>query len=289
MQDSNIFGFDYKETKLQNGDGSDSIWSSIQGEDGKLIHCKKKTYEMIQTDAVSHIARAFQEEGFEVAPYIHRNGEVIGLNVFLGDRMTQVGQKKYNAFIKIPNNGGGRGFLMIREIVAICGNGMVFTKSKQKDKSIKIPHSVDYPAALKLMKEAVTQFMTMVSEIEQNDRFMLEEELTNVDILKKLNKWFYEVEMPLSHKKDMSFNQFRELLVTDPQSIKSIDRYNEVMVALELEKGYNEQLSRGLSMYTVFATLTNYLSRRVEASGSKAAIEIQQERVSRKISEYDLV
>ena len=118
---------------------------------------------------------------------------------------------------------------------------------------------------------------------------MLEEELTNVDILKKLNKWFYEVEMPLSHKKDMSFNQFRELLVTNPQSVKSIDRYNEVMVALELEKGYNEQLSRGLSMYTVFATLTNYLSRRVEASGSKAAIEIQQERVSRKISEYDLV
>ena len=289
MENSNIFGFDYKETRLQNGDGSDSIWSSIQGAEGKLIHCKKKTYEMIQTSAVSHIAQAFIEEGFKVTPYVHRNGEVIGLNISLGKRMTKVGEKQYNAFIKIPNNGGGMGFLLLRELVLICGNGMVRTRSKQKDQTIKIPHSVDYPAALKLMKEAVIQFMTMVAEIEENDSLMLDTELTNVEVMRKLNKWFYEVEMPLSHKKDMSFNQFRELLVTNPSDIKSIDRYNEVLVAYELEQGYNEQLNRGLSMYTVFATLTNYLSRRVEASGSKAAIEIQQERVSKKISEYDLV
>jgi hypothetical protein len=40
-------------------------------------------------------------------------------------------------------------------------------------------------------------------------------------------------------------------------------------------------------MYTVFATVTNYLSRRVEKSGSKAPQAIKDERASAKLSYFD--
>jgi len=44
-----------------------------------------------------------------------------------------------------------------------------------------------------------------------------------------------------------------------------------------------------LSMYTVFATVTNYLSRRIEKSGSKADATVQLERASEKLGFFATV
>lgn len=55
------------------------------------------------------------------------------------------------------------------------------------------------------------------------------------------------------------------------------------MVSMNRELGYNDDLDLRCSSYTIFATVSNYLSRRIEKSGSAAPIEIQQERVSEKM------
>jgi hypothetical protein len=42
-------------------------------------------------------------------------------------------------------------------------------------------------------------------------------------------------------------------------------------------------------MYTVYASVTNYLSRRIEDSGSKASETIQFERASKKLNFFEEV
>jgi hypothetical protein len=55
------------------------------------------------------------------------------------------------------------------------------------------------------------------------------------------------------------------------------------MLAFKREIGFNKQLNLKLSKYTIFATITNYLSRRAEKSGSVAPIEIFMQRQETKI------
>ena len=57
--------------------------------------------------------------------------------------------------------------------------------------------------------------------------------------------------------------------------------------AFKKELDYNTNLDLDLSMYTVFASVTNYLSRRVEQSASKASEEVKFERASKKLSFFD--
>lgn len=86
----------------------------------------------------------------------------------------------------------------------------------------------------------------------------------------------------------MTFNQFREILaIGDTSEIKCYDRYQDLMKALDKEEGYNKELDLKRSLFTVYATVTNYLSRRVEKSASKAPIQIVQERASEKLSYFE--
>ena len=54
-------------------------------------------------------------------------------------------------------------------------------------------------------------------------------------------------------------------------------------MAFKRELGFNEKLNLKLSKYTIFATITNYLSRRAEKSGSKAPTEVLIQRQEAKI------
>jgi hypothetical protein len=114
-------------------------------------------------------------------------------------------------------------------------------------------------------------------------------ELTKEEAMYKLNQWFFEKEMPISHKKDMTFNKFREMIVVEPEEIKSIDRYIELRNSFIAELGYNETLGLPLSVYTVYATITNYLSRRMEKSRTIAPSEIKMQRESQKLNTFLLV
>lgn len=283
----NLFNFDYEVRAIRNRDDKKSVsrFSIVYGEGGKVVHCKKNSYEIIPTQAVSDIASAFIGADMPVNTFVHRNGEKIGIRMWYGKKKTKVGDMDYQAVITIPNNGEGRGYLSIIETRLVCTNGMV-RKNTKKLSYIKIPHSLDYEKALELMQEAVLEFDLIVKEAIEKDERLNEETLTREEILFQLNKWFFYHEMPKSHKKDMTFNQFRELLATDPIQIKSIDRYYELKKALDRESSYNEQLNLQYSRYTVFATIANYISRRVEKSQSKAPAEIVIERASKKIEAF---
>jgi hypothetical protein len=103
-----------------------------------------------------------------------------------------------------------------------------------------------------------------------------------------LNKWFYENEMPSSHKEGLSFNDFRLSIVTNRDTIKCIERYDQLMNALKNEIQYCKELKIDISKYTVIASINNYLSRRIEKSNSSADLEIQFARQSAKVSTFDL-
>jgi hypothetical protein len=134
-------------------------------------------------------------------------------------------------------------------------------------------------------------------QVEQRDGALAGIQMKETDVLFQLNKWFFEKELPSTQKKlvndttgevrDMTLNDFRKMLVTDDVEIPSLHRYTELMEAHQRELGYNKELGLGLSMYTVYATITNYLSRRVEKSGSKAPQEVKDERASAKLSYFD--
>lgn len=286
--ENNLFGFEYQETPLTNLDGTKSNFRQVFGRDGKNVVCPKGTYHIVKTADVSTLGNAFINKGYKVSTFDHRNGESIGLNVSFGSKPSKVGDSAYNLIITVPNNGNGKGYLAIKQVRLICENGMVSNKTMHKDNYIKIPHTMNYKDSLILMEQSIGGFLSLLEQVQNRDMFLDGVELTDIDVLVSLNKWFFENEMPASHKKDMTLDSFRMLLATDPDSIKSIARYNELKEAYHRELSYNAELGLNLSMYTVYATVTNYLSRRVEKSNSGASNEVQIERASKKLEFFNV-
>lgn len=281
----NLFNFSYEMETLKNRDGSDSRYEVVYGQGGNIVHTKFDSYRIIKTEDLSLLGSAFIESGLVVSPYHHKDGKVIGLKVDLGGTLSKVGDLKHSAIINVPNNGAGMGYLALYEKRLWCANGSTHTKMGHKDMNIKIPHTFGYKEALRMVERSLVEFGKFIQVKEERLREMDGRKMNKQDLLFTLNEWFYYHEMPTNHKEGMSFNKFRELLVLDPASIKSIQRYEELMKAMNRELGYNEELGLDMSYYTAFATVTNYLSRRQEKSGSKAPDEIQFIRASKK-TEY---
>lgn len=285
---NNLFTFDYITENLKNQDSTPSNFHVVYGDEGKVMHCKKDNYKLVSTIDLSAIGHTFLNQGLDVKSWTHRNGEVIGLNIDLGKKPTKVGDKQYNAIITVPNNGGGKGYFTIQEERLICTNGMTQKLTNSKG-SIKVPHKADYNTYLKLMGKAIQHFTEIIEFIELRDANLDDKVVTIIEAKKHLNEWFYKYEMPTSHKSDMTLDEFRKALYMDTESIKSYHRYQALMSAFNLELGYNDALDLKLSMYTVFATITNYLSRRIEASNSTAATETQFARASAKLAYFEAV
>ena len=291
---NNLFPFEYVEQTLNNQDGSESNFRQVFGLDGKNVACPKKSYHIIKTADVSTLGQAFVDKGYNVKTFNHRNGETIGLNVSFGNKPAKVGESQYNLIITVPNNGGGKGYLAIKQVRLICTNGMVSNKTMHKDNYIKIPHTVNYNESIVMMQKSIEGFTSLLEQVEQRDAFLDGQSLTDSQVRFELNKWFFENEMPKGHKEiqtedgiqKMTLNQFREIVFNEV-AFKSAPRYNELMEAFKKEVAFNKELGLDLSMYTVYASVTNYLSRRVEKSNSKASNEVQVERASLKLAYFD--
>ena len=280
---NNLFNFEYTERALTNLDGTPSNFRQVFGNNGINMVCPKSSYHVVKTADVSQLGQAFIDKGYEVTTFEHRNGESIGLNIAFGNHPSAVGECQYNLIIKIPNNGGGKGYLSIKQLRLICLNGMMSNKTMHKDNYIKIPHTIDYKSSLKMMELSINGFMSLLEQVRDNDEFLNAKELNHTDAMYNLNKWFFEQEIPASQKKDLTLDSFRKQLAVAPTTLKCIERYNELKTAFNKELGYNAELGLKLSMYTVYASVTNYLSRRVEKSGSTATNEVKFERASKKL------
>jgi len=287
MNSNNLFQFEYDEVALLNRDGSSSNFRQVFGEDGKIITCPKSSYHLVKTADLSNLGNAFADKGHNVSTYTHRNGEVIGLNIEFGTKPSKVGDSNYSLFITVPNNGSGRGFLSIKQVRLICTNGMVSTKSVHKNNYIKIPHTINYNQSLELMKQSIDGFMLLHEQVQKFDDAMDAQKMELTDIQFHLNKWFFEQELPKSQVGDWTLDSFRKALVLEPETVPSIYRYNELMDALNKELAHNETLKLDISLYTAYAAITNYLSRRVESSGSTASDEIKLTRASEKLVYFD--
>jgi hypothetical protein len=284
MGTKNLFSFDYEVETIKNKDNTDSRFGIVYGQNGMVMHTKKDSYTIVNTNDLSRLAQAFIDKGFKVSPFIHRFGEVIGLNISLSkNKLTKVGEKLYNAIITVPNNGGGRGYLSIIELRLICTNGATKKNKLGEFDSLKIPHNADYNTWLDIMQNALLHFEKIIELIEQQDAILNEQEIDEIEAMKLLNVWFFENEFPTSQKNGLKLDEFRKMLAVNPDDIKCIDRYNELMLAFKREKGFNGQLNLKLSKYTIFATITNYLSRRNEKSRSAAPTEIVLQRQEEKI------
>jgi len=206
----NLFNFDYEEVVETNKDGSPSKWSKVYGEAGMVMHCKKDSYHLVKTEDVSLLGSAFMREGYTVSTFTHNKGEVIGLRIRIGSKLTKVGEKNYSAIITIPNNGSGRGYLTIYEVRLICTNGAT-RQTNNGQASIKIPHTVDYKWALDTMQKSLQSFTQILAEVEEDDNKRNDTPLTSEQVMYHLNNWFYHYEVPDGHKEDISFNEFRRL------------------------------------------------------------------------------
>jgi hypothetical protein len=49
------------------------------------------------------------------------------------------------------NNGGGRGYLSIKQLRLICTNGMISSSAMDNKNFIKIPHTINYQESLRMM------------------------------------------------------------------------------------------------------------------------------------------
>lgn len=289
MTNSNLFNFEYTEQTLLNADGSKSNFRQVFGLDGTNIACPKGSYHIVKTNDVSSLGYAFLDKGHNVSTFNHRNGEVIGLNVSFGEKKTKVGDCDYNLLITVPNNGGGKGFLSLKQNRLICTNGMVSSKTMHKDNNIKIPHTWNYKESLILMEQSIGGFTSLLEQLERRDTFLGGQKLNENEVRFQLNKWFFEQEIPTSQKKGLTLDDFRLMLVECPQEIKSIERYDELIEAYKREVSHNTELGLDLTMYTAYASVTNYLSRRVEMSKSKASDEVKLGRASNKLVYFDTV
>lgn len=279
----NIFKFDYKEEILKDDDGKNSRFSVIRGDEGKVVHVKKSAYTLIETESLSKLSDIFSDRGHIVKPFVHKYGEIIGLNVDYGKKMLKVGDKNYRAIITVPNNGNGSGYLSIQETRLICTNGSSRT-SDIGSSIIKIPHIFSYPKYLKIIEDSTIAFEQIIDSIEEKDLKLDAIKMDDVQIRFELNKWFFENELPIKEREEIgSLLKFREMLAVDPDSIEYIDRYNQLLDAYKREIAHNLTLGLTSSAYTVFATCSNYLSRRIEKSLSKAPKEIKFQRESKKL------
>lgn len=279
----NLFQFEYVERELFNLDGKPSNFRQVFGEGGKNMACPKGSYHIVKTEDVSRLGQAFINKGHEVKTFTHRNGEVIGLKIAFGTFPSKVGESKYDLVITIPNNGGGRGYLSVKQVRLICSNGMVSNRTVHKDNSIKIPHTINYKDSLKMMEQSINAFSSLMEQVNENDEKLNDITLSQDEAMFNLNKWFFEEEFPKAQRGDMTLDDFRKLLVFDTDKIKCYDRYKQLKKAFNLELEYNEELGLELSMYTVYATVTNYLSRRIEKSQGTANEVIKFERASKKL------
>lgn len=287
MSNKNLFPFEYIETPLYDRTGQKSNFRQVFGMDGKTITCPKSSYHMVKTADLSNLGQVFIDKGHEVSTFYHRNGEVIGLNVNFGDKPSTVGDSSYQLFITVPNNGTGKGFLSIKQLRLVCSNGMVSSRTMHKDNQIKIPHTVNYKRSLELMEQSIGGFMSLLEQVQKRDEALNTEKLELTEIQYHLTKWFFEQELPKSQIGDWTLDTFREAIYAAPHTIPSAARYKELTEALNKELGYNKQLGLDTSMYTAYAAITNYLSRRVEASGSKASDEVKFTRASDKLKYFD--
>jgi len=282
----NIFKFSYQESYLKNLDDTPSRFRGVYGDKGNLINVPKgERYNIIQTEDVSVLASVFQDNGLNVTPFVFKDGEVIGIDVPMGERMSKVGDRQVSMRLTIKNNGTGVGYASAFVKRLICTNGAVRTEFA-KDRMVKIPHTKDYNIYLKIAQDSILTFKSLLQSFDEQDLLLDGTKLDKIDLMFHLNKWFFDFEFPDSQKGKMKFNEFRLLLVEEPEKIKPIDRYRELMSALDREVGYNTELKLDLSMYTAYAAVSNYLSRRVEKSGSAAPIEIVQERAFDKLSYF---
>ena len=78
---ANIFGFDYQIDNLKNKDNTPSRFNVVYGSSGNIVHTKKEGYNLIKTEDLSKLAETFMSKGYNVNPFSHRNGEIIGLNI----------------------------------------------------------------------------------------------------------------------------------------------------------------------------------------------------------------
>jgi hypothetical protein len=273
---SNLFNFNYESAPVLHLNGDESRFVNIWGQGGKVVHTGKKGYKMISTESLSMVGDSLADRGLLVKPFIHKNGEVLGLNIKLkGSHMTAVGDKTYEALITCPNNGTGQGYLSLREVRLICTNGLV--RSSVKKMAVKIPHNISYPQALQLAQNAIVEFKTLIEEMNLLDKGLNEKHLEPQDVRFHLNKWFFYNELPVDQKEGLSFDEFRHLAALDEfhKDHKFAPRYYQLMAAYNRELTYNESLGLSLSQYTVLGAVTNYLSRRQEDSKSSAPAEIQ--------------
>ncbi|MCW8966684.1 MAG: hypothetical protein OQK82_08380, partial [Candidatus Pacearchaeota archaeon] len=149
------------------------------------------------------------------------------------------------------------------------------------------PHTINYNQSIELMKQSIDGFMSLFSLVQSRDEALDGQKLELTDVQYHLNKWFFEQELPKSQIKDWTLDSFREALALDPDSIPSFGRYNALKAALKRELGYNEELGLEPSLYTAYAAITNYLSRRVKMSGSEAPEEVKLARASQKLTYFD--
>lgn len=284
METTNLFNFDYESVTIKNKDNSNSRFGYVYGQNGMVMHTKKDSYTIVDTIDLSMLGQAFIDKGYSVSTFTHKFGEVIGLNISLSkNKMTKVGEKNYNAIITVPNNGCGMGHLLIFEKRLVCENGATKKNKLGAFDSLKIPHNITYKLSLELMEKALEQFESIIKLIEKQDEILNSQQIDEIQAMKLLNIWFFENEFPTSQKNGLTLDEFRKTLAVNPDEIKCIDRYNELMLAFKREIGFNNQLNLKLSKYTIFATITNYLSRRAEKSGSVAPTEVLMQRQETKI------
>jgi hypothetical protein len=284
MNATNLFDFDYENVTIKNKDNTDSRFGYVYGQNGMVMHTKKDSYTIVDTIDLSMLGQAFIDKGYKVTSFTHKNGEVIGLNISLTkNKMTKVGDKSYNAIITVPNNGNGMGHLIIFENRLICENGATKKNKLGAFDSLKIPHKITYKLSLELMEKALVQFESIIELIEKQDEILNDQQIDEIQAIKLLNVWFFDNEFPTSQKNGLTLDEFRKALAVNPNEIKCIDRYNELKSAFNRELGFNEKLNLKLSKYMIFATITNYLSRRAEKSNSKAPTEVLMQRQESKI------
>jgi len=280
----NLFNFEYQENRIQNLDGTTSRFGVVYGRGGKVIHTKKDSYTLVSTQSMSNLGQTFIDKGHEVSTFVKREGEVIGLNITLSsNRKTKVGDKSYNALITVPNNGGGKGYLALKEERLICTNGWVKNNLKHKEVNVKIPHTLSYQHSVDLMEQSLLSFRDLAKELEAQDAAMVKKVMSRADIMRRLNEWYFKIEMPKSHREGLTLDEFRKIAAMNPETLQGFHRYKALREAFELEMGYNQQLELEPSLYTVFSAITNYLSRRVEESKSSAPEEVQYSRAAKKL------
>jgi hypothetical protein len=283
-----LFNFEYQTENIKNKDLSDSRFAIVYGQEGKVVHTKKDAYQIIPTHSICNLGETFLDKGYHVTSFTHKYGESIGLNITLGSKPTEIGEKRFNAYITVPNNGSGKGHLSLKEVRLVCTNGMVRTLSQKKN-LIKIPHNLNYFQSIELMKQSLIQFDEIQRITTEKDIIMNNNDINHNDFMYLLNLWFYQHELPIQHQKQLPIDEFRRLLAVDPENVPFYSRYESLLKAFNREKEYNDALNLKLSKYTVFATISNYLTRVNERSASSAPKEIQEQRFSKKLEDFELI